>query len=101
MLATGTDFEDAIRLWDTKAGTYRLTFTGHTDWIRSMVFSPDGKTLASGSADNTVRLWDIITGKNRGILTGHTGAVTGVAFNPDGRTLVSGSYDGDDTVVES
>jgi WD40 repeat protein len=31
--------------------------TGHTDWVNAMVFSPDGHTLASGSADRTVRLW--------------------------------------------
>ena len=68
--------------------------TGHTDPVDSVAFSPDGKTLASGSDDDTVRLWDVATGQQIGSpLTGHTGAVTSVAFSPDGKTLASGSDD--------
>jgi hypothetical protein len=67
---------------------------GHTYYVYSVVFSPDGRTLASGSADNTIRLWDVSTGKPKGQpLEGHAKAVLGVAFSPDGRTLASGSAD--------
>jgi WD40 repeat protein len=39
------------------------TLHGHTDWVRSVTFSPDGQTLASGSTDETIKVWDVNTGK--------------------------------------
>ncbi|MFD1374081.1 nSTAND1 domain-containing NTPase [Actinoplanes sichuanensis] len=71
----------------------RRTLTGHTDTIYSAAFSPDGKTLATGSVDQTVRLWDVATGTNLETLTGHTGPIWSVAFSPDGKTLATGSVD--------
>jgi WD40 repeat protein len=57
-----------------------------------VAFSPDGKTLASGSLDNSVRLWDVASHRQVGPpLTGHTDNVSSVAFSPDGKTLASGS----------
>ena len=86
----------SIGIWLYDTATYQevALLTGHTDWVWSVAFSPDGGTLASGSGDGTVRLWDALTGAHLRILEGHTDWVRSVAFSPDGGTLASGSGDG-------
>jgi len=64
----------------------------HSNKVLSVSFSPDGKTLASGSEDKTIKLWDITTGKEISTLNGHSKPVASVSFSPDGKTLASGSY---------
>jgi hypothetical protein len=69
------------------------TFTEHSGMVHEAVFSPDGRTILSGSWDNTLKLWDVAT--NRVLLTfaEHTNWVHSIAFSPDGRTALSGSAD--------
>ncbi len=68
---------------------------GHTDHVLTVAVSPDGQTIASGSAalDTTIHLWDA-SGQSLGVLPGHTTAVNDLAFSADGALLASASEDG-------
>jgi outer membrane protein assembly factor BamB len=82
-----------IKLWDVAARKELGPLSGHTNKVFSAVFAPDGKTLATGSADRTIRLWDAATGEARLVLRGHAEAVSSLAFSADGKTLASASWD--------
>jgi serine/threonine-protein kinase len=89
--------EYTVRLWELVPGAEPKPlpheFKGHTNYVLSLAFSPDGALLATGGRDAMVRMWSVQTGEERPMLKGHTYYVTALAFSPDGKTLASGSHD--------
>jgi hypothetical protein len=69
-----------------------VRLAGGWGWVTCVVFSPDGRTLASGSQDNTIKLWDITSWQLHQTLMESATALS-LAFSPDGRTLALGSQD--------
>jgi WD40 repeat protein len=67
---------------------------GHTDQVRAVAVTPDGKRAVSGSDDGTVRVWDLAARREQAVLTGHTDWIRAVAVTADGARAVSGSDDG-------
>jgi hypothetical protein len=91
-LALGSAKGVGLLLDLTNRSTVKL-LKGHDDAVTAVQFSPDGRSVATGSFDRSARIWDAATGKIRRILTGHRGPVMSVAFSPKDRLLATGSID--------
>ncbi len=96
-LNTANTFEARNSLVTNLESKPQLThfLTAHTDTIRALAYSPDGRLLASAGKDQSIILWD--TQSNQPIgqpLQGHTNWINALAFSPDGKMLLSVSIDG-------
>merc|ERR1712086_208776 len=70
------------------------TCRAHSSSVRSVVFSPGGKTIISGSYDMTIKVWDAASLELKAEKeSAHSRNINSVAFSPDGKTIVSGSDD--------
>jgi WD40 repeat protein len=87
-------YPGAIDLWDLADHRLVRRLVANTGEIYSVTFSPDGRLLASGSADDTAQLWDVTTGTQRAVLSGPSGPVESVVFSPDGSRVAGASKDG-------
>jgi len=84
----------SISLWTVDMGENIVSLTGHTDWIRTITFSPDGNTLISSGADGTVRIWDVTP-----YSTLNQDTVRVVYFTPQGRIAQPGIWNRLNTLI--
>ncbi|WNZ45237.1 NB-ARC domain-containing protein [Leptolyngbya boryana CZ1] len=91
--ATNEPDSPSIALWNMQTGRYHHWNSGHAELVKTVLFSPGGNILASGSFDRTVRLWDAQTHQCLQVLRGHESGIWSIAFNVEGTQLASGSFD--------
>jgi WD40 repeat protein len=85
MLASGCG-DRIVRLWDVSKQQLLHELQGHSGFVDSIAFAPDGSQLVSGSFDCTMLLWNVASGKLLKVLTGRS---TCVAFHPNGKQVAS------------
>ena len=83
-----------VKLWDATTGSEIGVLKEHGRGVTKLVFSRDGKFIASAASDNTIKIWDVQNRREVRTLTGHTSNVESLDFTPDGRLLASASDDG-------
>lgn len=93
LAVSGSKFGYKVMLWNTADGSLRWE-NGHDSEVECVVFSPDGKRIASGGEDFMVRIWEVETGKQ---LTSweHDGGLDGITWSHDGTVIATGSEVGD------
>jgi WD40 repeat protein len=98
-----------VQIWEAATGNAILTYSGHSQWVNAVAFSPDGTKVASGSSDQKVQVWESDTGNLLLTYAGHGyNTVTCLCFSPDGQWIASGDsagsvyiWDAEDKELES
>jgi len=93
LTASGRQVEESLRT-ALRAPRVEQTLHGHTGYVSSAAWSPDGKQIVTASADETARIWDAASGTALRSLTGHSDEVRSAAWSPDGKQIVTASADG-------
>jgi WD40 repeat protein len=89
-VASGSRDDGAVKLWSVDTGKVIKIWTGHTNWVNSVSWSPDGGRVVSGSSDGTFRVWDVDSGKFfLGPIKGDY-AVYAVCYSPDAKMIATG-----------
>lgn len=93
LAVSGSKFGYKVMLWNTTDGTL-LWENEHESEVECVVFSPDGKRIASGGEDFMVRIWDVKTGKQLAAWE-HDSGLDGISWSHDGKIIATGSEAGD------
>jgi WD40 repeat protein len=83
-----------LRIWDAATGKEVRAMAGHERGVTCLAFSPTGKTIVSGSMDQSFRLWDLETGAELRKFSDQKAAVSSVSFTRDGSKLATTAGDG-------
>jgi len=87
-------FNGDISLYTTSNWERIRVLKGHSDWVRGIVYHPNGNQMASCSQDDTLRLWNVEAGTCAHIIIGRGGYLNGVAYSPQGDQLATAGGDG-------
>jgi WD40 repeat protein/TolB-like protein len=90
----GRSSSSMIRIWDSETGAYRECSERHSGEIKSVIYSPDGRYIASANATQ-IKIWDANNGQVLRIIEAHKGILPlrQIVYSPDGRFIASGSED--------
>lgn len=83
-----------VMLWGLERKTPLSMLTAHTQAVKTLAFSPNGKLLATAGDDGLILLWDVDNRRLSRMISAHRWTISALSFLPDGNTIVSASWDG-------
>lgn len=92
LLATAGD-DHHVRVWSLADGKLVHKLQGHSDWVRTVDYSPDGRILASAGNDRQIIFWDAATGVQLDVLALQPAAIAAIRFANSGRYLAAAGFE--------